>query len=173
MNNYNICYISVALLIIILLSYFVYNFNNYNNFNNQNNCNTISKETMKCHLQKFLTNTQNDWNYILPTELAKEDLSKYFLLDIRKPEDYNNGHIPGSVNIFWKDLLLSSNIDKLPTDKQIILICYVGHTSSQALVLLKLLGYNVKVLKFGMGTSPNVNTPVAGWNNYGYPIQKN
>jgi rhodanese-related sulfurtransferase len=125
---------------------------------------------MRCYFEEFLKKTQGDWNYILPTELHRSDLSKYYLLDVRKPEDYLKGHIPGSVNIYWLDLMRSENINKLPKDRQIIIICYVGHTASQILVLLKLLGYNVKVLKFGMGMSPKMGIPVAGWLNYGYDI---
>ena len=52
--------------------------------------------------------------------------------------------------------------------KKIIIICYVGHTASQVLVMLKLLGYKAKVLKFGMGESPSKEVPVAGWNKYGF-----
>jgi len=44
-------------------------------------------------------------------------------------------------------------LKKLPKDKTIFLICYVGHTSSQILTLLKLLGYNVVSIKYGYGLS--------------------
>jgi len=50
------------------------------------------------------------------------------------------------------------------------LICYVGHTSSQALVLLKMLGYKVVAVKFGYGKSPVFGVPVAGWLNYNFPV---
>lgn len=123
-------------------------------------------------LSKFLEDTSNNWNYILPTELYKENLSKYFLLDIRKNKDYNKGHIDGAINIYWKDLLKEKNLKKLPFNKEIIIICYVGHTSSQVLVLLKLLGYNVRALKFGMGISPVKSVKIAGWNSYGYKTKK-
>jgi rhodanese-related sulfurtransferase len=62
------------------------------------------------------------------------------------------------------------NLKKLPIDKEIIIVCYVGHTASQVLVLLKLLGYNAKVLKYGMGTSPTIGVPVAGWSDFGYNV---
>ena len=60
------------------------------------------------------------------------------------------------------------NLAKLPRNKEIILICYVGHTSSQILVMLKLLGYKVRSLKFGMGVSPSKEVKIAGWTSYGY-----
>lgn len=126
---------------------------------------------MRCYFKEFLENTKPNWNYILPTELNKENLSKYYLLDVRKQKDFNKGHISGSINIFWKDLMIPKNITKLPKNKEIILICYVGHTASQILVMLKLLGYKVRVLKFGMGESPATGVPVAGWKNYGFKTQ--
>jgi len=125
-------------------------------------------------LQSFLKDTEDDWNYILPEELEKQRKKKdFYILDLRKPADYARGHIPGAKNIFWLDLLKDENLKKLPIDRKIVLYCYVGHTSSQALVLLKLLGYDVISLKFGLGKSPTAGVPVAGWLDYGYPIKKN
>ena len=122
-------------------------------------------------LVKFIKDTQDDWNYVTPEELEK-NTKKYFLVDIRKPEDFKEGHIKGAINIFWMDLLEEKNLDKLPKDKKILLICYVGHTASQMLVALKLLGYNAGALKFGMGKSPVEGVPVAGWLDYGFDIVK-
>lgn len=130
----------------------------------------LIQKYMSYYFDDFLIKTKNDWNYILPTELKELDKSNVFLLDVRKPEDYKSGHIKDSINIFWLTLMKQENLAKLPKDKEIILICYVGHTASQILVLLKLLGYKVRVLKFGMGKSPTKGVPVAGWLDYGYPI---
>jgi|GEM_PF-2419641 rhodanese-related sulfurtransferase len=125
-------------------------------------------------LRMFLNKTGADWNYILPVQLSA-DLSKgadYFLLDTRKPEDYSKGHIAGAVNIFWLDILKPENLIMLPPCKKIVVCCYVGHTASQILVVLRLLGFDVTVLKFGMGKSPAVGVPVAGWENYGFETVK-
>ena len=133
----------------------------------------MDPENLKELLQGYLTDTKYDWNYILPTDLYKlvkkgtpHDL---FIIDLRKPEDFAKGHIKGAVNIFWLDII--KNLNKLPIDKKIVLYCYVGHTSSQVLVLLKLLGYEVLSLKFGLGISPVKGIPIAGWVNYGYELE--
>lgn len=135
----------------------------------------ILRRYMMFYFNKFLKDTHNDWNYILPNQLAKLDKSNIFLLDVRKPIDYRKVHIIGSTNIFWLNLLKPDNLNKIPTNKKIILICYVGHTASQILVLLKLLGYDAAVLKFGMGISPQTDVPIAGWTTLGLPVsyQKN
>lgn len=128
------------------------------------------------HLCKYVQNTKNDWNYITPYDFyhkynSKPDKMKsIYLIDLRKKKEYKKFHVKGAKNIFWLDLLKDKNIKKLPKDKTIFLICYVGHTSSQAMVLLKLLGYNVVSIKFGYGISPAFEVPVAGWLDYNYPV---
>lgn len=122
-------------------------------------------------LVNFIKDTKDDWNYVLPTELVK-NTKKYFMVDIRKPEVFKEGHIKGAINIFWMDLLKEENLKKLPKDEKILLICYVGHTASQMVTALKLLGYDAGALKFGMGKSPVEGVPVAGWLNYGYDVVK-
>jgi len=134
----------------------------------KNDCNIIKK------LRKYIDNTENDWNYITATEFYKEyylGKKKYFLLDLRRPEDYKKFHIKNSINIFWLELLDEENIKKLPKNKKIFLICYVGHTSTQAMVLLKLLGYDVTSIKYGYGISPSSKVPISGWLDFNYPVK--
>jgi len=127
-------------------------------------------------LTSFLEDTKDDWNYITPKEfnkLQEEGKDKdYYIVDLRRPEDFKKGHIQGAHNIFWKDILKESNLSKLPQLKPILLYCYVGHTSSQVLVLLKLLGFDAKSLKFGMGESPVEGVPIAGWKTLKYKVEK-
>ena len=125
------------------------------------------------NLREYLKNTKNDWNYITPQDFYNNYYLKkdYYLIDLRKKEEYKKMHIKGSKNIFWLNILDEKNLMKLPKDKVIFLICYVGHTSSQVLTLLKILGYNVVSIKFGYGLSPVKGLPVAGWLDYGYPTE--
>jgi len=122
--------------------------------------------------REYVKKTKDDWNYITPVDYYKNFYGKknHILVDLRKPEEFKKFHIKGALNIFWLDLLEPKNLRKLPKDKKIFLICYVGHTSSQAMTLLKLLGYKVTSIKFGYGISPVIGVPVAGWNNYRFPI---
>jgi rhodanese-related sulfurtransferase len=130
-------------------------------------------------LKKYLHSTKDDWNYITPIDFynkyylkKKKDTNTidYYLIDLRSKEEYKKGHIKGSKNIYWLNILDENNLKKLPKNKPIFLICYVGHTSSQVLTLLKLLGYNVISIKYGYGISPIKYVPVAGWSDYGLPI---
>ncbi len=125
-------------------------------------------------LRQFLKKTKDDWNYITPIDFYNDYYLKnkdYFLIDLRDEKAYKKMHIKGAKNIFWLNILDEKNLKKLPKDKNkpIFLICYVGHTSSQVLTLLKLLNYNVISIKFGYGLSPVKGVPVAGWLDYGLP----
>jgi rhodanese-related sulfurtransferase len=125
-------------------------------------------------LRDYLQSIKNDWNYITPVDFYNDYYLKnkdYFLIDLRSEDEYKKNHIKGSKNIFWINILDEKNLKKLPKDKTIFLICYVGHTSSQVLTLLKMLGYNVKSIKFGYGLSPVKGVPVAGWLDYGLPTE--
>jgi rhodanese-related sulfurtransferase len=126
------------------------------------------------HFREYLKNTKNDWNYITPHDFYHQyylnnKMKDIYLIDLRTQEEYSKMHIKGAHNIFWLDLLNENNLKKLPKDKIIFLICYVGHTSSQAMVLLKLLGYKVVSIKFGYGISPVFEVPIAGWIAMRYP----
>jgi rhodanese-related sulfurtransferase len=73
-----------------------------------------------------------------------------FILSIRKAEHYELGHIPGAINIGITSLFTEENLAKLPYDNQIVVVCYTGHTASQATALLNAIGYNATALKWGM-----------------------
>ena len=73
-----------------------------------------------------------------------------FILSVRKAEHYELGHIARSVNIGLSDLFKEENLAKLPANKQIVVVCYTGHSASQATALLNLNGYNAITLMWGM-----------------------
>ena len=122
-------------------------------------------------LRDYLKSIKNDWNYITAIDFYNKYYLKkdYFLIDLRTEKEYKKMHIKGSKNIFWLNILDETNLKKLPKDKLIFLICYVGHTSSQVLTLLKMLGYNVISIKYGYGLSPIKNIPISGWLDYKLP----
>lgn len=76
---------------------------------------------------------------------------KIYLLDIRKKEDYEKvGHIDGAVQMDFGAVAVPDNLSKLPKDKKIVIICYTGNTAAQAMSVLKMLGYDAGVLRYGM-----------------------
>jgi len=88
-----------------------------------------------------------------PTILASDvanDLASYYVVDVRGYEDWCDGHIPGAVNMPWPtEIVEPDNLEMLPTDTPIVVVCYTGHTASQTTMLFNLLGYNASALKNG------------------------
>lgn len=73
-------------------------------------------------------------------QLFADNPGQVLLIDIRSKDDYNLGHIAGAMNIPFAEL--GKNLDRLPMNKQIILQCYSGQTSSEAVSLTRALGFN-------------------------------
>lgn len=73
------------------------------------------------------------------------------IVSVRSPSHYAAGHIPGAINIPWREIAKSENLAKLPTDRQIVIYCYTGHTGAVATTALNMLGYDAINMKFGMG----------------------
>lgn len=88
-----------------------------------------------------------------PTKFAADvagDLESFFVVDIRSAGAYCDGHIPEAVNIPFRTVAMAENLEMLPTDKPILVVCYTGHTASQTTLLYNLLGYEAYALRFAM-----------------------
>ena len=79
-----------------------------------------------------------------------DDSNDPFVVSVRSAEHYALGHIPGAINIPWKEIADPANLALLPTDQPIVVYCYTGHTGQVAATVLNLLGYNVQNLKYGI-----------------------
>lgn len=82
--------------------------------------------------------------------LVKVTAKNVFILDIRSPEHFKAGHIAGAVNLPFHSLIEETNLQKLPSNRQIVVVDYDGHTASQTARLLNLLGYDSLALRDGM-----------------------
>jgi rhodanese-related sulfurtransferase len=86
---------------------------------------------------------------IWPEQIPKEDWSKVFIVDARDAAQYAKDHIPGAVNIEWRQAVARRN--EIPNDRMVVMYCNSGSLSAQAVFALRLLGYdNVKVLQDGI-----------------------
>lgn len=74
------------------------------------------------------------------------------IVSVRSEAHYALGHIEGAINIPWRQIAKIENLTKLPTDRQIVVYCYTGHTGAVATATLNMLGYSAVNLKFGMGS---------------------
>jgi len=89
---------------------------------------------------------------VMKDALAKE-ADKYYLVDVRKAEDFAKGHIKGAVNIpYGPDI--AKNLDSIKEKskgKTVVVYCYTGQTAGQTDSLLNIFGIPTKSLNYGFG----------------------
>ena len=83
-------------------------------------------------------------------------------VDVRSQEEWEEGHIPGSIVIdVQKDDFLEKALELLPKDKTIAVNCRTGKRSKTAAGILADEGYNVI----------DLDTGFYGWRDAGKPIE--
>jgi len=87
---------------------------------------------------------------VIQSQDLKDKLQSYFIIDTRQSEHFARGHLEGAINIPFESIAETASLKKIPPDKNLILVCYDGHASSQAARALNLLGYHATALKDGM-----------------------
>ena len=75
-----------------------------------------------------------------------------YIISLRSAEDYAKGHVPGAVNVSVKELFTAENLATIPSDQQVVVVCYTGQTAGQATAALNMLGYDAYALLFGMSS---------------------
>jgi rhodanese-related sulfurtransferase len=62
-----------------------------------------------------------------------------YVLDVRSPEEYASGHVPGAVNIPYDQM--ASRIAEVPKDRDVVLYCRTGRRAGIAAEVLAGQGY--------------------------------
>jgi rhodanese-related sulfurtransferase len=80
----------------------------------------------------------------LPSEISVEQASAKrdqgaFILDVRQPEEWEQGHIPGSTLIPLGEL--PGRLGEVPQDKEIVVVCRSGNRSTKGRDILLDAGY--------------------------------
>lgn len=80
-------------------------------------------------------------------KMMKEE-KNYIILDVRRPDEYAEGHIPGAINVPNEEIG-TAEIAELPDKSQLILVyCRSGRRSKEASEKLVKLGYT-NIVEFG------------------------
>ena len=74
----------------------------------------------------------------------------YILLDVRTSEEYNNGHLKGSINIDYFSDDFSDEISSLGLESPILVYCRSGNRSGKAMKIMYDLGF-IEVKNFIRG----------------------
>ncbi len=110
-------------------------------------------------------------NLTFPKITTAEDVNKavvtsndkVYLIDIRSAEHFAEGHVKGSHNVAFADLLTHMESITATDYENIVIICYTGQAAAYGASLMRMMGYNnVTSMKFGMSSwhSENAGT----WN---------
>ncbi|MBK8024825.1 MAG: rhodanese-like domain-containing protein [Chloroflexi bacterium] len=83
-----------------------------------------------------------------------------YILDVRQPDEYKQGHIPAAVLIPLDRL--SAEMSKLPKDHAILCVCRSGARSGSAVRMLNGAGYEAFNLRGGM----------MAWHSAGFPVKR-
>lgn len=86
---------------------------------------------------------------IFAEQIPKAEWSKMLVIDARDAAQFAKGHIPGAVNLDWRQVLAKRAT--LPKDKPVLIYCNTGSLSAQAGFALRVAGWdNVRILQGGM-----------------------
>lgn len=84
-----------------------------------------------------------------------------FVLDVRTPQEYAEGHVPGAVNVPHDQL--ASRLAEVPKDKDVVLYCRSGRRAGLAADVLKANGYT---------RVSHLEGDMQAWVEQGRPVEK-
>lgn len=85
---------------------------------------------------------------IFAEQIPKNEYAKMMMIDARDAAQYAKEHIPGAVNIEWRQVIAKS--DDIPKNKPVLIYCNTGSLSAQAGFALRVSGWeNVRILQGG------------------------
>jgi phage shock protein E len=87
------------------------------------------------------------------------DSPDHLLIDVRTPEEFTSGHIPGAINISVQTL--PDRLSEIPNDQTIVVYCRSGNRSATATQILTDAGFS-PVYDLG---------GIQDWVSAGYPVE--
>jgi rhodanese-related sulfurtransferase len=84
-----------------------------------------------------------------------------FVLDVRSPEEFREGHVPGAVNIPYDQM--AARLSEVPKDKDVVLYCRSGRRAGIAAGVLQSNGYT---------RLSHLEGDMLAWTEQGRPVTK-
>ena len=91
----------------------------------------------------FLCTFCTQKNELHITEISQKHINNAIIVDVRTPEEYEEGHLEQAVNINWFDSDFQQKVSNLDKDKKIFVYCKKGGRSTKAAAVLDSLGFDV------------------------------
>jgi rhodanese-related sulfurtransferase len=100
-------------------------------------------------MEEYLDFVEYGGATIFPEQIPAQDWNSFFIVDARDAGQFKKEHIPGAVNIEWRQVLARRS--ELPINKPILIYCNTGTLSAQAGFALRLVGFdNLRILQGGI-----------------------
>ena len=111
---------------------------------------TVATFDLTASVDEYLSTLPEGFLAVGDVDVFKDgvEASGALVIDVREVSEYEEGHIPGAVNIPIRTL--AQNLDKIPTDTQVYVYCKSGFRAGEALSSLGMLGYD-NVLSYKPG----------------------
>ena len=111
--------------------------------------NADNKAAVIDEMEGYLEFVDYGGGVIFAEQIPKDEWPKMVVIDARDPAQFAKGHIPGAVNIDWRQVLAKRNT--IPKNKPVLIYCNTGSLSAQAGFALRVAGWdNVRILQGGM-----------------------
>ncbi|MDP1893537.1 MAG: rhodanese-like domain-containing protein [Hydrogenophaga sp.] len=86
---------------------------------------------------------------IFAEQIPADEGKKMIVIDARDAGQFAKGHIPGAINMDWRQVLAKRNT--IPKDKPVLIYCNTGSLSAQAGFAMRVAGWdNLRILQGGM-----------------------
>ncbi|MBT9553673.1 MAG: rhodanese-like domain-containing protein [Hydrogenophaga sp.] len=86
---------------------------------------------------------------IFAEQIPADEWKKMVVIDARDAAQFAKGHIPGAINMDWRQVLAKRNT--IPKDKPVLIYCNTGSLSAQAGFALRVAGWDkLRILQGGM-----------------------
>jgi rhodanese-related sulfurtransferase len=106
------------------------------------------KATLIDELSGYLEFVDYGGGTIFAEQIPKSEYAKMVVIDARDAAQYAKEHIPGAVNIEWRQVMAKSG--DIPKNKPVLIYCNTGSLSAQAGFALRVSGWdNVRILQGG------------------------
>jgi rhodanese-related sulfurtransferase len=111
-------------------------------------CATDAKAVLVDEMSAYLEFVDYGGGTIFPEQIPKAEYAKMMVIDTRDAGQYVKEHIPGAINIEWRQVLAKSAL--IPKNKPVLVYCNTGSLSAQAGFALRVAGWeNVRILQGG------------------------
>jgi rhodanese-related sulfurtransferase len=110
---------------------------------------TVADEAAVEAMAEYLMFQEYESGIILPQQIDQSVFEAVTFIDTRDLEQFEKQTIPGAIHIEWRQVL--ERMDKIPSEKKVIVFCNTGSLSAQAAFALRVAGFdNVVVMQSGL-----------------------